>query len=314
MSKENIFTWIFGVAAVAVICLEIFLSAEKTTKIESSLFAILQFVFSIAFAWFLSKYSSKSEFESQQKKFAVAAFRRIKEIESQANHLIIRLSKGMNGPEEKYCNELDIAKTLAMAIKSTTLSSKLDWADVIGDQLEVIEKIENIQGEVFQLSDDGAKENSDSLIGKRAEIEELKKALPTELKLAVDQTVQLSSRQILHSEFDSRGELLLRGFSEDNWNCRDTSTLKLGEKLVVKLADEGNRIASLAAYDAEGKFVGSFLNKYPGTYAEFTMAVCEVLGSSEFVGEVLSISPARRPKGRSLFDLIVKPKRLDEIH
>lgn len=309
MKKENIVVFILGLAAVTSIIVEIWVSDSQSTKTESALFGILQFVFSLAFAWLLSRHNSKEEFESQQKKFAIAAFRRIKEIESQTRHLIRRLSKAIDGPENKYCHELDIAKTLAISISDTAQSSKLDWADIIGDQIETIETIENIQGESIGYMDDlsgNGDESSNNHPG--VDVNELKKSLSTELKLSLENRSRFSTKSILRKQIEENGALKLYGFVDTKWaNYRDPSELHLGEPLTIRIADEGNRIATLAAYDKDGAFVGSFLNRYPDSYSDFTRAACQVIGSSEFEGEIVAIKKQKEGSNRTHFDVVAHP-------
>ncbi|HCE1882579.1 hypothetical protein HJ057_23805 [Vibrio parahaemolyticus] len=286
MKKDNIIVWVLGVSTLVVLGLQIVLSNSTTTKTESALFGVLQFLLSLGFAWVMAKQSTQEEFESKQRKFAIAAFRRIKEIEAQTEHLIQRLNRAIDGPEEKFCHELDIAKTLALSISDTTRSSKLDWADVIGDQIEVIEKIENIQGKSASLS-----EMNESTKEEQLNIQELKKSLSTELKLSIESNKK-SPAKILSEQLEKDGVVRLRGFVEPYWSSvRSIDELSLGEDVEIRIADEEGRIATLAAYDKRGKFVGSFLNSLgTDSYAEFTKNICDALGSSKFSGKVVGIN------------------------
>ena len=286
MKKENIVVWLLGLATLAVLSLQVLLSNEATTKTESTLFGVLQFLLSLGFAWVLAKQASQQEFESKQRKFAIAAFRRIKEIEAQTEHLINRLDKAIKGSKENHSHELDIAKTLAISIYDTTSSSKLDWADVIGDQIEVIEKIENIQRKsIAQVT------NSQSKSEETENINELKEELSTELKLSLESRKNKATSVQIAEEVRENGHLLLSGFVDEHWSsARDAEKLKISEILNIKIADVEGRIATLAAYDANGDFVGSFFNNYGNTYDEFTRAVCVAAGSSCFEGKVTEIS------------------------
>lgn len=55
--------------------------SEIATKLESALLSGLQFLASLAFAWVLSFWVFEIGYKDKQKKFALGAFRRIKEIE-----------------------------------------------------------------------------------------------------------------------------------------------------------------------------------------------------------------------------------------
>ncbi|MFZ3467382.1 hypothetical protein [Vibrio harveyi] len=287
MKKDNIIVWVLGVSTLVVLGLQIVLSDSNTTKTESALFGVLQFLLSLGFAWVMAKQSTQEEFESKQRKFAIAAFRRIKEIEAQTEHLIQRLNRAIEGPEEKFCHELDIAKTLALSISDTTRSSKLDWADVIGDQIEVIEKIENIQGKSASLSE----MNESTKEEQQLNIQELKKSLSTELKLSIESNKKPPAK-VLSEQLKNDGVVRLRGFVEPYWtSARNIDELSLGEEVEIRIADEEGRIAALAAYDKNGKFVGSFLNSLGAdSYFEFTKNICDALGSSKFSGKVVGIN------------------------
>lgn len=302
MKKENVFILILGLAAVSTIGIEIFLSGETVTKTESALFGILQFVFSLAFAWFLSKESSQENFEKQQRRFAIAAFRRIKEIESQTMHLIARINKSMKGKDDDYLHGLDLAKSIAVSIKETTLSSKLDWADVIGDQIETLEKIENIQGDYHESGPSDSHEgDSETVDTVQYKIEELKKSLSSELKLYAQDRRHRETRKILLEELNSNGQIVLHGFIDRAQKVRPLEKFFIGEELTVRLGDHGDRVATLGAYDKDGQYVGSFLNQYPGSYSEFTRQVCKVLGASEFKVKVTSVDNKYSERGRAKF-------------
>jgi hypothetical protein len=313
MNRENILIAILGVLALGTIGLEIFISGQETTKVESTLFGVLQFVFSIAFAWFLSKNNSKSEFETQQKKFAVAAFRRIKEIESQTTHLIERLGKAITDRGRSHIHELDIARTLAVSINETTQSSKLDWADVIGEQIEALDKIQNIQRQKALIkSTHGEPElpaltESDPRINKlEDELESLKNNLSSELKLMAERD-ELTTKEELENELAESGFLELTAFgggSDDFATERDIATLEIGEELLVTIEDIGDRIATLVAKDSGGKIVGSFLNLYNGNYAEFTHYVCDALEKSKFKVKVSKLDGEDDESGRKYFKAI----------
>lgn len=313
MKRENILIAILGVLALGTIGLEIFISGQGTTKIESTLFGVLQFVFSIAFAWFLSKSNSKSEFEAQQKKFAVAAFRRIKEIESQTTHLIERLGKAITDRGRSHIHELDIARTLAVSINETTQSSKLDWADVIGEQIEALDKIQNIQRQKALIKSihgeselPALTESNPRISTLEEELDSLKNNLSSELKLMAKRD-DPTTKEELERELSESGFLELTAFgggSGDFLIERDIATLEIDEELLVTIEDIGDRIATLVAKDSDGKIVGSFLNLYNGSYAEFTHYVCDTLEKSKFEVRVSKLDGEDDESGRKYFKAI----------
>lgn len=313
MNKENIIIGFLGIMAIGTISLEILVSDQNVTKTESTLFGILQFVFSIAFAWYLSKNNSKAEFEDQQKKFAVAAFRRIKEIESQTSHLVERLNRGISDRNSNGLHELDIARTVALAIHETTQSSKLDWADVIGEQIEALDKIQSIKRQKamikesdFNIVPDSESTKTPEINTLEEEINSLKNSLSSELKLLSDSEEE-STRKQLQREMLENGFLELTGFGggkDDFLTERDIDTLEIGDVLDVSIEDVGDRTATLLARDNKGQLVGSFLNLYNGTYADFTHEVCDALETSSFHVKVSKHDGKDENTGRKYFKVI----------
>jgi drug/metabolite transporter (DMT)-like permease len=58
---------IFGVLVIATITMQI-VTSNNQTKIEATLFNILQFIFSIAFGWYVTKITTANEFQQNQKR------------------------------------------------------------------------------------------------------------------------------------------------------------------------------------------------------------------------------------------------------
>ncbi|MBO6753331.1 hypothetical protein [Spongiibacter sp.] len=306
MKTNRIMIVALAIAALAVVLLEVFTADQKISKTETALFSVLQFIFSIGFAWLLSKDTSKTEFEEQQKKFATAAFRRIKEIEFQINHIIKRINNALSSESSNFEHELDIARTMAISVNETTQSSKLDWADVIGDQIEAIDKIEDYQRSILNSSESTDSNETGELF--REKIDELKKSLSKELRLLVEEKKKPSTKRILQKEFESENALRLKGFVDADWpNARDRDKLCVGEKIVIRLADQDDRIATLAAFDENDDYIGSFINRYGNSYSEFTTAVCQVLGASSFEGEIIEVRKAKNDSERLYFTVIATP-------
>ena len=181
-------------------------------------------------------------------------------------------------------------KTLDLVKKLKKLKEKLAGNKTgkqgLKELKEVIEKIENIQRKsIAQVT------NSQSKSEETENINELKEELSTELKLSLESRKNKATSVQIAEEVRENGHLLLSGFVDEHWSsARDAEKLKISEILNIKIADVEGRIATLAAYDANGDFVGSFFNNYGNTYDEFTRAVCVAAGSSCFEGKVTEIS------------------------
>lgn len=191
---------------------------------------------------------------------------------------------------------------MAQSINKTTQSSKLDWADVIGDEIESLEKIENLQD--IEVTDETQEsEDGDSSTSKLSEkIEELKSSLSSELKLYASERMRPKAKNVLRQSIERLGFVAQRGFADDRWDgLRDPNRLNEGEKITIKLGDHRDRIATLCAYDDEGNYLGSFINNSEGEYGEFSTAVCQVMGSCTFSGEIVDVDDRRPSSQRTYF-------------
>lgn len=106
MTLSKLPTWQKGalltiaiVSVIAIATLQIN-SSETATKTESTLFNVLQFIFSTVFAWLLSAFIGETQQTESQRKFAIGAFRRIKEIERAVNRTQKYLANLEDGSDE----------------------------------------------------------------------------------------------------------------------------------------------------------------------------------------------------------------------
>ena len=126
----------------ATIILRISTCNAETTKLETTLFSILQFLFSIGFAYVLAQIVPRDQFMKSQRRFAVAAYRRIKEIDRGVEHLLSRTRYQMKVVSKETLRELEVIRAIAAGICESIKSSVADWGDVIREEIETLEKIE----------------------------------------------------------------------------------------------------------------------------------------------------------------------------
>jgi hypothetical protein len=91
--------------------------------------------------------SFRREFEEGQRTFAVAAYRRICEIDMSASRLINRIRARTTHEDSVVLSELNTLLAVALGIRQTARSSIADWADVIGEEIAAMEQIEEIKDE-----------------------------------------------------------------------------------------------------------------------------------------------------------------------
>jgi hypothetical protein len=308
---------IFGLLTAITIIFQIATIDSQTTKTEATLFNILQFVFALAFSWILSRISSKDEFEKSQKKFAISAYRRINEIDRSVMLLIKRTYKTNKKNESGITNpELEVIQAIGENIQNTIKSSIADWADIIGEEISTIKKIEKLENEKTELLKENREENAtkvDLVLSKFSEqekkISELINTLPEslqiekELKKTSNNSIK-ENIELLKENIKENGGLKLRGFNDKTYDKDAFKKLEVGDKLEIKTSDVAKRVGSLNAFSGK-KPIGVIVNKLGNEYHEQTQAIYRVLKTSSFKSIVIEIEDENE-NGRTYFSVIVK--------
>lgn len=300
------------IAAIATIILQITFSGITSTKVETSLFSILQFIFSLAFTWVIARISFRNEFQESQKKFAISAYRRIIEINSAVNRLINRTISHMGKVQNDAHHELDVITEIGVGIRESIRSSISDWADIIGDEIKTIEKIQTIREEQsLENSSLSFEPMENKTIENEEVVEELISKLPNSLRITADDLRDDYKSRVdraearLRIEEKRRGYIKIRGFYESSLD-RDIYDFKEGDILKVRIGDDnGDRVGALIAYDSTNKSVGVILNdklhNIPQNYYEAVEFLIQYLGKSIFSIEILNIDRSDENKDRHYF-------------
>ncbi|OCH40475.1 hypothetical protein [Aliivibrio fischeri] len=303
-------------------------AGNKVTTLEASLLNLIQFCLSIGFSWLLSKVVFESSYKESQKKLAVAAFRRIKEIERNVQRTQSYVNSGKNDPNSavKCLEVIDFSLTNT---KDTIRSSISDWEDIIGEELDIADKIEELVSEQSDASFDSSNntDNHQRFDEIEKEIVDLKSKLPVTMRrtiLAVDNEARKAEAvAVLGKVILEQNGLDLYGFWEERGKFMiDLSQISVGDKVHVALGLAGNRYGTLMAYDSGNKTFGVITNRCGGPYHDFTHAMEVVFGRKlmpfaydgiPLVAEVIEISPLNLRNGRQHFKLKVKSKLCDEV-
>lgn len=259
--------------------------AENATKRELALINILQFILSLGFATLLSRIITEQQFISSQRKFAVGAFRRIKEIE----RLISRTQKYVSessslAREEMHQMQPVISEALAGA-KDIVRSSIADWADVIGDEIEVEREIQRLkkwrseQDELTSRSDADQDDAKLEDISKR--IGELMAELPPELRASVtvdeDDGYEVDKAvERLADIWREERALIFDAFWEPAAGLMESlDDLSVGDNVEIARGYAGKRINGLFAYNSNNNTIGVVTNLCNCRYDVFTEATEE---------------------------------------
>lgn len=292
---NTIFTVIFGILAIGIILIEIATVNDKTTKLETSLFNLLQVIFSIGFSWLLTRTSMKDEFIASQKKFAVSAFRRINEIDLGVHRLRKRLRLRISASSHDTHHELEVIEAIASGVHDSIQSSKADWSEIIGEEIDTLEKIQELQGdrtllmgELPIIQDISAQDTS---IRHEQKIEGLINSLPYSLQAVARAKRRETLDDLikkLESEHDKKGFVELEGFWDTTFE-KDVRTFLPGNSLTCRIGNAGKRIGAMIAYDDASRSVGVIINNLGCRYSHFKEAILQYVGKSEFSIELIEI-------------------------
>lgn len=268
---QNYFAIALLIGVLAITFLQI-INADATTKTESALFNILQFIFSVGFSWIISRHFSQLSFVESQKKFAIGAFRRIKEIErsiGRAQHLLTTDKSSFDGKQE---NSHEAVMMSLLSAQDAVNSSIADWGDIIGDEIHLTKEIDRLKG-LRKSADKFEREYLDNLKVKKKsdediikEISELKSALPPSLRIDEDDDKSYQyelAETLLKNEIEETGKIMLRGFWEkDDSFSGDLSAINPGDKLYISRGFTENRPNVILTFDENDNWVGVITNKF----------------------------------------------------
>lgn len=298
---EIILLFILCLFVIIVVVLQVIFSSPTTTKLETALFSILQFILSLAFSWILARLSLKNEFIQSQKTFAISAYRRIFEINLAVERLISRTKFHLQDSISQENHELDVITEISYGIRESIRSSISDWAEIIGDEIEKVEKISKLSEQEFEhsemvLGENSKKDTVDELQKISSQIELLSNSLPPELRY-VSKTNAIASfkdklaraKSSFVEEKVNNGNVKLGGYSLKGYGT-DITNYQVGEKFTVRLGDGIGSRGALIVSDSNGLQVGRLSRKFPEiseTYWEDYQLLIYIIGKSVFNVELV---------------------------
>nr|WP_298135956.1 hypothetical protein [uncultured Pseudomonas sp.] len=246
-------------------------TADTTTKTESALFSVLQFILSIAFAWILSTKSNEKNFQDSQKKFAIAAFRRIKEIEralSRAQQLVVTDSEGKASPRVGHHGLI----VSLLSAQDAVNSSIADWGDVIGSEIQVAAEIEKLKS-LRKTADKFERDYIDNLRREVApaspelapKIQALQESLPGSLKITESQDADHPElKAIIQLQNLMANEVIkLYGFwTEDDSFSSTPEDLNPGDIVYIARGYTEHRSDVVLAYKPDKSWFGVITNPF----------------------------------------------------
>lgn len=291
-------------------------TADTSTKTESTLFGVLQFILSIVFAWILSTKNSEKNFQESQKKFAIAAFRRIKEIEralSRAQHLLAADTEAKTGTQGRHHGLM----ASLLSAQDAVNSSIADWGDVIGSEIQVAAEVEKIKSlgktaEIVERAyiDNLRREVPSARYELAPKLEELQDSLPNSLRIAESQVSESPELQaIMYLQRELWGEVIkLNGlWDEEDSFPSSPEGLAPGDSVHIARGYTKHRSDVLLAFKDDGTWFGVITNPfaefgvdYHGFVNLFENFLSLDLRPPQFGGEIIScvvIAVGRRGEG-----------------
>ena len=315
---------VLAVLAIVTLAAHVFRSGADMSQTETTLFGILQFVFSIAFAWIVSRASSKREFETSQKKFAISAYRRIREVEQSVDRLLARIRGRQQECTGVAAQELNVVQEIARGIQATIVSSTSDWADIIGDEIATVEKVERLRREqsldtaaLYRVVSDGdggrSEEVQQRLDDSVRVLNELIAGLPASLQVTekaggIAEADGVKTIIALISEISGQGSLVLEGFWESGYGLdEDIRNCDLSQAFTVVIERCGVEYGPLNLKNMQGETVGRIMNMADVTYDVFAKSVWTVLGMTEFQVKLEIAEGLNESNGRAYFKVRYTP-------
>jgi hypothetical protein len=266
---------VLGLLLVSAIVLVIIqaLNAKTASRLEVSLISSLQFIFSIAFTWILSQVAFESSYKEKQKKFAIGAFRRIKEIERNVTRTQDYIEQSLRDENDhKSC--LKVAKSNLINAQDTINSSISDWADIIEDEIEISSQIDKLESGAELVS-----ASTEKNLSINPEIDELSKKLPPSLR--IKRSIFDDSTKSVKDSVIQLGKLILEdGYLELRafWEPRDAfmkdfSGINVNDNVYVARGITNTRTGAILLYDEEGNSLAVVINGSGGKYENFADAL-----------------------------------------
>jgi hypothetical protein len=279
------------------------LTANTATKLESTLFNIIQFSLSIAFSWILSKLITEQQFLESQKKFAIGAFRRIMEIERSLSRTQKYVTNAKLSKPSDFSAKLEAIDISIVNAQDTVKSSIADWTDIIGDEIEVtnevrrLKKTRNYQTEIDSEINLPINDSSENI--REEKIEKLQNSLPAEIRVSLaeeDKNPFEAGYEYLADICEEKKTLELTGF----WDKSDSFTaspadLKRGDTVTVARGMTTSRNGVLLAYNDQDKWFGVITNPCADINVDYDsfVSVFEMFYEKEFLPKVFGGTPLK---------------------
>lgn len=301
MNLNNLPTWQKGLILLILITTITILvvyqvnTVDTATKTEATLFNIIQFIFSIIFAWLLSAFMGESQYIESQRKFAIGAFRRIKEIERSINRTEKYLGYLEHTKDEIIKSKIIAVKGGLASMQDTVRSSIADWSDIIGDEIQIskeIDKLKKLRNDSMDIQNNQSTtiEDVDAKINKL--MESLPQELLRELEIENDNIVEECIEELADLWIENEGIILDCFWEKESTMIESIDALKVNDRLQLARGMTENRTGALMLYNDNHQQVAVVTNvcTNEAEYDDFVESL-EKFYNRKFIPSMLNGNP-----------------------
>jgi len=239
------------------------------TAIDAAIFFL-----ALAMGWAVQDIVSRSEYNRSLRQYALSAYRRVTDISGTVTRIASETRRAILKQPESSPAVLHVIDALADELGSTVRSAIVDWAEVIGEDIRMLARYEQLRSRRKALSPEESPQDSSTAAQSIRRLEEeiagLRRLLPTPMRTAIDLEEDILPRAGRLSRL-----VLERLLSE----IRETSAVRilvssasrLSEQVEMAIAaaapysfriDTAARSEHLVIYDPRGDDIGVIVNPF----------------------------------------------------
>ncbi|HLC05353.1 MAG TPA: hypothetical protein VJK02_20145 [Anaerolineales bacterium] len=165
---------------------------------DDKLFGALEFFLSVAIGWVGQSIAAREDLQRSLRQYAISAYRRISDIRRSVYRMHKAIERVRKHSAQAAQDQLQTLRAIADEMSDTAWSSALDWADIIGPDLDKVQRIHELQ-ERIRISPaivvGSGEEEAQSRTEIKEEIEKLRSDLPYLLQVATIQEEDMLPRE-----------------------------------------------------------------------------------------------------------------------
>lgn len=299
----------FSLLLIGTYLLKIYLPVmQNFYKIEIVLDGLI-LIISIAIGWALSRLQSFNEFQEALKGFAYSAQRRVEDNLKIINRISKQIKQYRNRYDRKTIHELDVIDSNIENLKDSVNSSKVDWLDIIGEDLEKKKKVEELERErdlleYFIKAINNDQNKMETIEKLNSKISELRSELPYKLRndiiyKEIPHYYDIESQFVLNevvdyyaNQIEDTNNIILSIVKSPNFSPVNENFLHLNSPFSMKV-EENEQEINLLVFDKTNNLVGKVKKPIESVkQKDFVISLFTIICSICNYTSTLSITPS----------------------